>query len=37
MEFYDYHGHLEKFGFEWVGSSLAFKYTVELSSDKESN
>ena len=43
INFYDYYGHLEKFGFEWknvgpavgVSETLEFKYTVELSSDKK--
>lgn len=28
---------MEKFGFEWVDTSLTCKYTVELSSDKTNN
>ena len=35
MDFYDYYGHLEKFGFEWKDTDLAFKYTVEFSSGKK--
>ena len=34
ISFYDYYGHLEKFGFEWEDKSLIFKYTVEFSPDK---
>ena len=36
-DFYDYYGHLEKIRFEWVDTSLTFKYTAELSSDKKNN
>ena len=43
INFYDYYGHLEKFGFEWkivvftmgVCETLEFKYTVEFSSHKK--
>ena len=31
IDFYDYYGHLEKFGFEWKDNNLAFKYTIEFS------
>ena len=37
INFYDYYDHMEKFGFEWVDTSLTCKYTVELSSDKTNN
>ena len=35
IDFYDYYGSLEKFGFKWEDTNLAFKYTVEFSSDKK--
>ena len=27
--------HLEKFGFTWENSTIEFKYSVELSTDKK--
>ena len=43
INFYNYYGHLGKFGFDWkiagsavgVSETLEFKYTVEFSSDKK--
>ena len=34
INFYDCYEHLEKFGFDWKDNNLAFKYTVEFSSEK---
>lgn len=33
-EFYNYSEHLKKFQFEWEDENLKFKYSVELSTDK---
>ena len=30
IDFDDNYGHLEKFGFEWKDTDLAFKYNVEF-------
>ena len=35
VSFYDYHTHLEKFGFEWENDKIEFKYKVELVDDNK--
>ena len=34
VEFYNYMSHLEKYKFEWEDTELAFKYSMELQSDR---
>ena len=37
VKFDNYMQHLEKFGFTWENSTIEFKYSVELSTDKKKN
>ena len=35
VKFYNYFLHLEKLGFKWQDASIEFKYSVELSTNKQ--